>query len=188
VFVDAGGAERAAACADGDFAALEVAEELLPFLVGGDAVFFARAKGPAAGQEGHVRLNRLFGIDGLVAERDVDVLVACDHLGDVRRQSVEDRVGDEQPTEVVRCVAEWGAGDVRKAGVDEGLVEHGADGFIGERAVLAADAPLEQQRGRLLPCAFAAVVGADQGNGAGGVPDSADDRAQDVGEFGTDQQ
>ena len=35
VFVDAGGAERAAAGADGDLAAFEVAEELLPFLVGG---------------------------------------------------------------------------------------------------------------------------------------------------------
>ncbi|BBJ37758.1 hypothetical protein SSPO_004760 [Streptomyces antimycoticus] len=61
------------------------------------------------------------------------------------------------------CVAERGAGGVGQAGVDEGLVQHGADGFIGERAVLAADAPLEQQRGGLLPLAFAAVVGADQG-------------------------
>ncbi|GAA3352683.1 hypothetical protein GCM10017744_002700 [Streptomyces antimycoticus] len=35
VFVNAGGAERAAAGADGDLAPLEVAENLLPFLVGG---------------------------------------------------------------------------------------------------------------------------------------------------------
>ncbi|MFE3717592.1 hypothetical protein [Streptomyces cyaneofuscatus] len=39
VFVDAGGAEGSAACADGDFAPFEVAEEFMPFLVGGDAVF-----------------------------------------------------------------------------------------------------------------------------------------------------
>ena len=37
VLVDAWGAERAAAGADGNLAPLEVAEELLPFLVGGDA-------------------------------------------------------------------------------------------------------------------------------------------------------
>jgi hypothetical protein len=39
VLVDAGGAERAAAGAGGDLAAFEVAEELLPFGVGGGAVF-----------------------------------------------------------------------------------------------------------------------------------------------------
>ena len=43
VFVDAGGAERSGAGADGDFATLEVAEELFPFLVGGRAVFLGGA-------------------------------------------------------------------------------------------------------------------------------------------------
>lgn len=186
--MDAGGAESAAACTDGDFAALEVAEEFLPFIVGGDAVSLAWAKGPAAGQEGHVRLDRLLGVGGLVAESHVDVLVTCDHLGDMQRQSVEDGIGDEQPAEVVRCVTEWFAGGVGQPGVDERLVQHGADGFVGERPVLSADAPLEQQWGGLLPRAFASVVGGDQGNGAGGVPDSADDRAEGVGELGADEQ
>ncbi|MET8021390.1 hypothetical protein [Streptomyces decoyicus] len=95
MFVDAGSAECAAACADGDFAPLEVAEKFLPFIIGGNSVFLARAEGSAAGEEGHVRLDRLLGIDGLVAEGDVDVLVACDDLGDVWWQSVEDGVGDE---------------------------------------------------------------------------------------------
>ena len=39
VFVDAGGVVGAAAVADGDLAALEVADELGPFGVGGGAVF-----------------------------------------------------------------------------------------------------------------------------------------------------
>jgi hypothetical protein len=43
VFVDAGRAECPAAGADGDLAAFEVAKELLPFLVGGLAVFFGGA-------------------------------------------------------------------------------------------------------------------------------------------------
>ncbi|MEW2567801.1 hypothetical protein [Streptomyces sp. NPDC047070] len=101
VLVDAGSAESAAACADGDLASLEVAEEFLPFVVGRDAVFLAGAGGPAAGQESHVRLDRLLGIDGFVAESHIDVLVPGDHLGDVRRQPVEDGIGDEQPSEVV---------------------------------------------------------------------------------------
>lgn len=135
-----------------------------------------------------MRLDRLFGVDGLVTESHVDVLVTSDHLGDVWRQPVEDGVGDEQPTEVVRCVAKRGAGGVGQAGVDERLAEHCANGLIGERAVLAADFSLEQQRGRLLPRTFAAVVGANHGNGTGGVSGSTDDRAQDVSELGADQQ
>lgn len=115
VFVNAGGAERAAACSDGDFAPLEVAEELLPFLVGGDAVFLARAEGPSAGEEGQVRLDRFFGVDGFVTASDIDVLVASDHMDNVRRQPVEDRIGDEQPAKVVRCVAKRGLGDVGQA-------------------------------------------------------------------------
>ena len=39
VFVDAGGVVGAAAVADGDLAAFEVADEFGPFLVGGGAVF-----------------------------------------------------------------------------------------------------------------------------------------------------
>ena len=39
VLVDARGGERAAAQASGHFAAFEVAEELLPFVLGGSAVF-----------------------------------------------------------------------------------------------------------------------------------------------------
>ena len=39
VLVDARGAEGAGAGADGDLAPLEVAEELVPFVVGGCAVF-----------------------------------------------------------------------------------------------------------------------------------------------------
>ncbi|WP_322982946.1 hypothetical protein [Streptomyces sp. S584] len=57
-----------------------------------------------------------------------------------------------------------------------------------QRAILTTDASLEQQRGRLLPRTFTAVVGADQGNGARGLPGAADDRAQDVGELRADQQ
>jgi len=41
VFVDARGTERAGAGAGRDLASLEVAEELLPFLIGGGAVFLA---------------------------------------------------------------------------------------------------------------------------------------------------
>jgi len=64
VLVNAGGAERAAAGAGGDLAEFEMAEELGPFLVAGDAVFLGGPQGPAAGQERQVGLDRLVGIDG----------------------------------------------------------------------------------------------------------------------------
>ena len=106
VLVDARGAEGPAAGAGGDLAAFEVAEELAPFLVGGDAVFLGGAQGAAAGEEGQVGLDGLVGVDGLVAQGDVDVAVAGDDLGDVRGQAVEDGVGDEDPAEVVRGEAQ----------------------------------------------------------------------------------
>ena len=94
--------ECPAAGAGGDLAAFEVAEELLPFLVGGGAVFLAGAQRAAAGEEGEVGLDGLVGVDGLVAHGDVDVAVPGDDLGDVRGEAVEDGVGDEHAAEVVR--------------------------------------------------------------------------------------
>src|SRR5262249_44717262 len=97
VLVDARGGVGAAAQSCGDLSALEVPEELLPFLVCGDAIFVAWAQASAPGQEGQVGLDSLLGVDGLVAECDVDVAVSCDDLGDVGWQAVEDGVGDEEP-------------------------------------------------------------------------------------------
>jgi hypothetical protein len=45
------------------------------------------------------------GIDGLISHGGVDVAVAGDQLGDVRRHPMHDRVGDEDPSEVVEGVA-----------------------------------------------------------------------------------
>jgi hypothetical protein len=73
----------------------EVAEELFPFGVGGGAVFLGGPQCPAAGEEGQVGLDRLVGVDGLVAEGDVDVVVPRDDLGDVRREAVHE-TGREQ--------------------------------------------------------------------------------------------
>ena len=50
VLVDAGGGVGAAAVAEGDLAAFEVAEELGPFLVGRGAVFLGRAAAPGGGR------------------------------------------------------------------------------------------------------------------------------------------
>jgi hypothetical protein len=55
-------------------------------------------------------------------------------------------------------------------------------------AVLGADAPLEQHRGRRQPEAFVVVVGGDEGDGVAGAPDPADDGAEHVGELGADHQ
>ena len=104
MFMDAGRSERAPAGADGDLAALEVAEEFLPFGVGGGPVFVGGPQGAAAGEEGQMGLDRLVGVDGLVAEGDVDVAVAGDDLRDVRWQAVHDGIGDKDPSKVMRRV------------------------------------------------------------------------------------
>jgi hypothetical protein len=107
VFVDAWGGVGATAQAGGHLATFPVTEELFPFGVGGDAVFLTGALASPSGQEGQVRLDRLVGIDRLVAECDVDVTVPGDDLHDVRWQSDADGVGDEYvPAEVVRYVVQ----------------------------------------------------------------------------------
>jgi dTMP kinase len=89
VFVDAARAVGTAAVAQGDSPQLEVAEEFLPFLFGGCAVFIAGAGGAASCNEGAVALDDFFGVDGFVAHGGVDVAVADDELGDVWWHRVE---------------------------------------------------------------------------------------------------
>jgi hypothetical protein len=182
VLVDAGGAECPSADAGGDFAVFEVAEEFSPFGVGGGAVFVGGPQGPAAGEEGQVGLDRFVGVDGLVAEGDVDVAVSGDDLGDVRGKPVHDRVGEEDPAEIMGSAVQRGAVDgVGQAGADQGAGEDQADGVRGEGAVLGADLPLEQDRGGRQPGAFVVVVDGDQGYCPAAVPDPGDDGAEHVG-------
>ena len=98
-----------------------MAEEFLPFGVGGHPVLFAGAQAPPPGEERQVGLDGLIGVDRLVAESDVDVPVACDDLGDVRRQPVHDGVGDEHSPEIVGRVVQGAAvGGIDQAGAGEG--------------------------------------------------------------------
>ncbi len=144
--MDAGGSERAPAGAGGDLAVFEVAEELGPFGVGGDAVFLARPKCPPPGQERQMSLDRLIGVDRFIAESDVDVLGPGDDLGDVRGQPAHDRVSDEDPAEVMRGAAQRAAVSGGQAGASERGVEHVAGGACADPAVLGAEAALEQHR------------------------------------------
>jgi hypothetical protein len=76
VLVDAAGSVGAAAVAEGELASFEVAEELVPFFIGGGAVFLAGTQLAAAGDECPVAVDCFFGVDGLVTHGDVDVSVA----------------------------------------------------------------------------------------------------------------
>src|SRR5665809_89856 len=66
VLVDTGGPVGAAAVAQGDLAAFEVAEEFLPFLLGRGAVFPGGAQFAAAGEERTVAVDGLLGVDRLI--------------------------------------------------------------------------------------------------------------------------
>jgi len=182
--VDAWRAEGPAAGPGGDLPALEVAEELGPFLVGGRAVFLAGPQGAAAGQERQVGLDGLFGVDGLVSDRDVDIAVPGDDLGDVRWQAAEDRICDEQPAEIVRGeVQRPAAGRVGQPGMGERGGEHVTDRRGADGPVLEADATLEQQRRGRRPGALAVVVGAGERDRAAGRAETADDHAEHVRQF-----
>src|SRR6478735_1937191 len=101
MFMNTGRRVGPAAGAQGDLSAFEMAEELLPFLFCRGAVFLAGPQRPSSGDEGAVTVDDFFGVDGLVAHRDVDVAVARDELGDVGWHAVHDRVGDQDSAEIV---------------------------------------------------------------------------------------
>ncbi|MFJ9012851.1 hypothetical protein [Streptomyces canus] len=104
-------------------------------------------------------------------------------------QSAADGVGDENPPEVVRVKVQGAAVGVGQAGGVEDVVEAFAEELAVHGGDLAAAVVLEQQRHGGIPHAFVVVVGGDLRDGAGPqVADPGDDGAQDVGEFGADQQ
>jgi hypothetical protein len=159
MFMNAGRSGRAAAGADGDLAPFEVTEELDPFIVGGGTVLLGGTQCTTAGEERKVGLDGFVGVDGLVAEGDVNVAMPGDDLRDVRRQAAHDGVGDEDPAEVVRREAQRAALAVGEAGVGERASEDVAERAVGHSALLAAEPALEQPRRGRLPHTFSSVVG-----------------------------
>jgi hypothetical protein len=120
-----------------------VAEEFLPFLISGGAVFLAGAGRTAAGDEGAVAVDDLLWIDRLVTHRGVDVAVADHELGDVGRHAVHDRVGDEQAPEIVWCELQRLVADVGQASAGEGFIKQCSDAGDRNRPVLHPSRALE---------------------------------------------
>src|SRR5215472_13698999 len=162
VLVDAGGSVGAAAGPVGDFAPLEVAEELVPLLVGGRAVFAAGPQGASARDERAVAVDDFLRVDRLVSHGGVDVAVAADELGDVRWHAVEDGVGDEDSPEVMRAESQRLPGVAGEPGLAQRDVQQVADRLGADRAVLQAEGALEQKRHRRVPDSLMRVVGGDQ--------------------------
>jgi hypothetical protein len=89
--VDAGCAEVAGADSEGDFAEFKVVEELVPFLRGEIAVFFAGSQRAAACYKCPVVGDDVGWVDGGVSHRGSEVCVAEDSGRDVGWQSGPDR-------------------------------------------------------------------------------------------------
>ena len=162
VLMNARSPEVPGADPEGDLAELEVVQELVPFFGAEVAVLFAGAQGAAAGDEGPVVGDDVFGVDRGVSHRGSEIGVAEDLGGDVRWQPGAEGVGREEPPEVVgrefqrpvRGVGEPGDGQ----DVEEELAQRGA----GYRPLLWAARALEQERHRRAPGPFVGVVGGHQ--------------------------
>ena len=92
--MDAASSPGPAAVPERDLAALEVAEKLIPFLIGGGAVLLGRSHRPPPRDERAVAGDGLLGVDGLVAHGGGDRLMTADQLGDVRGHAVHDGLCD----------------------------------------------------------------------------------------------
>jgi hypothetical protein len=103
MFVDAWGGVGTSAGPQRDLAAFEVAEEFVPFGVGGHSVLFAGSHRTSACDEGAMPVDDFFRVDGLVAHGGVDVAVAGDELGDVGWHPVQHGVSDKHAPKIV-----WG--------------------------------------------------------------------------------
>ena len=109
--------------------------------------------------------------------------MAGEQLADVRRHAVGDRLGDEDPPEVMGLHGERLPGDVGDPGCGQGFLQEQPDRAVWDRPVLHAEAALEQQRhGGVVELPLMAVVTAHAGNRAGAVTDPGDDRAEHAGE------
>src|SRR5664279_5645787 len=93
----------------------------------------------------------------------------------VGRHAVHDRVGDQDSAEVVWGESQGFAADVGDPAAGQGVADQLTHGGSGDRAVLAAEVSLEQQRHRRVPDPFVVVVGRDQRDGAELVAYPADD-------------
>jgi len=188
VLVDTRGSVGAAAITEGEFAALEVAEEFLPLVIGGGAVLPGGTQFAAAGEEGSVAVDGLLRVGRLVPHGGVEVAVPDDELGDVGGHAVHHGVGDEDPAEVVRDEPQRLSVGVGESAGGQRFVEEVADGRGVDRAVLGADPALEQQRQRRVEDPFVVVVGGHQRDRASLVAGPADDRAEHVGKFRRDDE
>ena len=94
MLMDTASSPGPAAVAECDLAALEVAGEPGPFLIGRGAVLLGRPHRPPPRDERPVAGDGLLGVDGLIAHGGGDRLMTADQLGDVRGHAVHDRVGD----------------------------------------------------------------------------------------------
>ena len=126
------------------FPPLEVTEEFVPFLVGGDTVFFGGSQCPPSGEKGQVGLDGLLGVNGFVAHRDVDVAITRDHLSDVRRQSVHHGIGDKHSAKIVGRVAQRAASHrVNQTRMGQGLAKHPPDQPDADCAIFSVYSALE---------------------------------------------
>lgn len=187
VLVDAVSSVSTSAVPEGEFASLEVSEELLPFLRRDSSVFLRRSKGATTCDEGLMRFDGIRRVDGGVSHCGVDIVVTCNDLGDVRWQAVEDGVGDEDSPKVVGLEVRGVSGSVGYSWFLKCFVEGQANGPIRYVTVLATHPPLVEEWHRGVPDFFV-VIARDSRKRSVSTSDPGNHRTENVGEFWSHEQ
>jgi hypothetical protein len=183
VFLLAGGAVGASAGAKFDLSAVEVLLELVPFLVRRVAVFNLGPNLAAA-----VQMLLAVAYDVLVEDRvtagGLDVEAAQQSPSDVARQAAVAQLGGEDSTEIARGELQPAETVVNLGESQAPPTDHLVDGSGAEDSRCRAVLPLDEERHGSTPLFVVWVVPADERDrtARAGVP--ANDRSDDVEEFG----
>lgn len=188
MFVLAAGAVGASAATEFELASSEVVEELVPFVIGGLAIFLGRPGGSATGEERSVVINDVLIIDSNVGLGRSQGLMTEDLRGHVHGQTLRDGFGGEDAAEVVRAEPYWGGFGVGDASGIDKLGKKFFHPLVSDRDITQSPASLEQDRQRRRVEALGAIVPGHQGDTVGVATDVGDDFSERTGQLGADNQ
>nr|WP_040840033.1 hypothetical protein [Nocardia brevicatena] len=183
MFVLAGRPIGAVAATERDLSQAEVIAELVPFLIGGFAVFFAGTAGSSLVDEPAVVRDYLLRIDRDITLSGVQVQVAQYLCGDVDGQAAVDGLGGEHSPEIVRSEPQRTAVDIDDPGSIGEVGQQFARHAWAQDLQLVMSAALKQVRQHRPEDPLVGVVAPDQRHSRAVALDPSNDAGKDRHEF-----